>query len=63
MQAFELAPNDDSIRFNIALIQHRGLEILNALDDEKNEGKLAKRTVAELEQAIAEVEEAQTCVT
>lgn len=50
--ALELAPKDDSIRFNIALIQQRGLETLQSLPP-------SARRVAEIQTALADAEAAQ----
>ena len=51
-QALLLSPKDDSIRYNISLIQQKGLETLQALPP-------AKRRVTEIRVALADAEAAQ----
>lgn len=50
-----MAPQDDSIRFNISLIRQRGLELLQGLPAQK-------RRLAEIQTAIADAEKAQEYV-
>lgn len=52
MQAQALHPEDTATTYNIALIQQRGLEILFDLPPER-------RTLEELQQAIADADQAQ----
>lgn len=55
LQALLLAPSDDAIRFNIALIQQRGLETVQNLP-------AAKRRVTEIQTALKDAEAAQEYV-
>ena len=51
-QAHALNPKDDSVRFNISLIQQKGLELLQGLPS-------AKRRISEIQTALADAEAAQ----
>lgn len=55
VQAHDLQPHDLSTRWNVALVQQKGLEILIGLPE-------SKRTVAELTTALADAEASQAYV-
>lgn len=51
-QALSLSPSDDTIRYNIAMIGHKALEVINDMTNDR-------RTSAQIQEAIAFAEEAQ----